>query len=343
MVNMLIKEFFRHPLLYPVRGHLRHVILHVTDRCNLRCKTCFVNKQGHDMSLAEAKVIAAKLGKVRWLDIGGGEPFLHPDLVAICGLFPDSDITIPTNGQTPEHIYETVTELALFFKNRLTLAVSLDGFEETNDAIRGKGAYGKALRTLELLRTVPDIAVKVNTVVCAANFTELTAFMRHIRALGPDYHSLLLLRGVPEDKSLSLPPLEALEEATDEVLDILGSYDYGDRNNPLLRLLKKRYQRYLWLLNLKTLRTNQCWVPCKAPYLHRVIYPGGTLSLCELMPAVGNALEEPMDLLEQKMIAALDHYEQAHGPCFCTHNCNLGENIQTDWRSILRVLSGMDP
>ncbi|NLV43736.1 MAG: radical SAM protein [Candidatus Hydrogenedentes bacterium] len=340
---MIHKYYLFHPVMFLARHHLRHVILHVTDRCNLRCRTCFVRKQTHDMALADAKAIASKLGKVRWLDIGGGEPFLHPELTAICGLFPGSEITIPTNGQMPEHIHRTVLELASAFKNRLTLAVSLDGFEATNDSLRGEGSYGKALRTLELLRAVPCITVKVNTVVCAANFSELTSFMRFVRGLAPDYHSLLLLRGAPEDSALALPPLDALEAATEEVLNILGSYDYGDKGNPLLRVLKKRYQRYLWLLNLKTLRTQQCWVPCKAPCLHRAVYPDGAVSLCELMPPVGNLLEEPMDLLEEKMIDTLARYERSHGPCFCTHNCNLGENIQTHFRSILSVLLGMDP
>lgn len=333
----------KHPLLRLVRRRLQHVILHVTERCSLRCRTCFVVKQGREMRLEDAKVIAARLGRVRWLDIGGGEPFLHPDLAAICNLFPGSSITIPTNGQDPAHIHETALELTAAFRHRLTLAVSVDGFEEANDRIRGNGSYRKATQTLELLSAIPGLTLKVNTVISNLNLPGLTAFMRHIRTLNPDYHSLLLVRGAPDDTAVTLPPLEELEAVTPEVLDILGSYDYGDSGNPVLRLLKKRYQRYLWHLNLKTLRTQQAWVPCKAPYLHKVVYPDGALSLCELMPPVGNLLEESREVLEARMENYLEDYENVHGPCFCTHNCNLGENIQTHPRSILSVLLGMDP
>lgn len=338
-----VNEYRRHPLVYLFQRHLRHVILHITERCNLRCKTCFVKKGGRDMRFEDAHTIAARLGKVRWLDIGGGEPFLHPDLPAICGLFPESDITIPTNGQEPELIHETVLELAGTFPNHLTLAVSLDGFEAINDDIRGNGSYNKALQTFELLRKIPGISLKVNTVVCNANFSEILPFMHHIRALKPDYHSLLLIRGAPDDDAISLPPLEDLEAVTPEILDILGSYTFGNGPYSPLRVLKKRYQRYLWHITLKTLRTQRCWVPCKAPYLHRVVYPDGRISLCELMPPVGNLLEEPMNLLEKRMRDFLEQYEREHGPCFCTHNCNLGENIQTHPRSVLAILLGIDP
>lgn len=336
-------RYMKHPLLRLVRRRLQHVILHVTERCSLRCRTCFVVKRGRDLRLEDAKTIAARLGGVRWLDIGGGEPFLHPDLAAICGLFPGSSITIPTNGQDPGQIEKTALELVSTFRNRLTLAVSIDGFEEANDRIRGPGSYRKAMHTLELLSVIPGLTLKVNTVVCNVNAAGLTAFMRHIRSFKPNYHSLLLVRGAPDDNTVTLPPLDDLESITPEVLEILGSYDYGDSGNPVLRILKKRYQRYLWRLNLKTLRTQRAWVPCKAPYLHKVVYPDGTLSLCELMPPVGNLLEEPRDLLEERMERYLEDYERAHGPCFCTHNCNLGENIQTHPRSILSVLLGMDP
>ena len=336
-------DFFHHPVLYLFRRHLQHVILHITERCSLRCKTCFVVKRGREMGLEEARGIARWLGKVRWLDIGGGEPFLHPDLVAICGLFPDSEITIPTNGQAPEHIAETVRDISGRMRRKLTVALSVDGFEATNDAIRGEGVYQRALRTFELVRPIPGIDLKINTVVCNRNLSELLPFMRHVRSLNPDYQSLLLVRGTPEDGDISLPPLEDLEAITEEVLDILGTYCYGNHPASPMRFLKKRYQHYLWQVSLKTLKTHRCLVPCKAPWLHKVVYPDGSLSMCELMPPSGNLFEEPLAALEQKMAAALEEYACSHGPCYCTHNCNLGENIQTHPRSVLSILLGIEP
>jgi len=324
-----------------LRRRYQHVILHITERCDLRCRTCFVHKRGREMSLETAKKIAGTLRGVHWLDIGGGEPFLHKDLVAICRLFPNSAITIPTNGQRPEPISETARELAGLVKKEFTLAVSLDGLREVNDSIRGAGSFDKAQETFRLLRDIPGIKLKINSVVCNANYQTLPEFMAFVREQNPDYHSLLLLRGAPDDPALALPPMEKLEKITPQLLRILGSYDYGDGGNPILRALKKRYQRYLWNTSLKTLTNSRCYVPCKAPWLHKVIYPDGALSLCELMPPVGNILETPLPMLEAKMTSALREYECAHGPCFCTHNCNMNENIRTHLPAILAIITGI--
>lgn len=337
------RSVWRFPLPRFFQKRFRHVIVHVTERCNLHCKSCFVRKSKEELTLEEATLLAQKLGSPRWLDIGGGEPFLHPHLPEICALFPHSDLTIPTNGQDPEHIEATVQRIAQAHKKPVTIAVSLDGFEEVNDRIRGAGSFAPALETFKRLRALPGITLKVNTVVCNANADSLLEFMAFIREYEADYHSLLLIRGLPEDEELALPPLQFLQENTEDILRILGSYDYGNKRNPLLHHLKKRYQRYLWAVSLKTLEEQRCFVPCQAPWLHRVVYANGTLSMCELMPASGNLLEEPLELLEDKMEKALRSHEEKHGACFCTHNCNMAENIMTHPSSILSVLLGRYP
>jgi len=338
---MAVADYFRYPVRMLLKRRWQHVILHITDRCDLRCKTCFVHKRGRVMPLETAEVIAKKLNGVCWLDIGGGEPFLHKDIVAICRLFPNAAITIPTNGQRPHAIACTVRELAGVVKKELTLAVSIDGFEPTNDSIRGAGSFNRAMETFRLLRGIPGIALKVSTVVCNANYRELLEFAAFVREHKPDYHSMLLLRGTPDDPALALPKIDELKMLTPGLLRILGSYDYGDGGNFVLRILKKRYQRHLWETSLKTLENSRCYIPCKAPWLHKVVYPDGALAMCELMPPVGNLLEEPLPCLEAKMVSALQEHEYAHGPCFCTHNCNLNENIRTHLPSIFSIVTGI--
>ncbi len=323
------------------RKILLHVILHVTDRCDLACGTCFVKKGGQDLSLESARLIAAKLGRVTWLDIGGGEPFLVPDLVAICRCFDTRSITIPTNGQQTARICEKVKELLEACPGELTIAVSLDGFEADNDAIRGAGAFRKALATFEDLRKLRPLTIKISTVVCQSNIDNLVPFMEYVRRdLAPDYHSLLLLRGKPASDAHVLPPLETLIQQTPAILDVWRSYAYAD-GNPMRRRLKRNYQQYHWRTSIKTIATQKRHVPCKAPHLHKVIYPDGSVSMCELMPPVGNILLEPVDALNRRMRRALEAYETANGPCFCTHNCNMGENILTHPASMAKIITGI--
>jgi MoaA/NifB/PqqE/SkfB family radical SAM enzyme len=333
----------RFPLPRFFQKRFRHVILHITERCNLNCKSCFVRKSNRELSLDDAKIVAQKLGRPRWLDIGGGEPFLHPHLKDICALFPYSDLTIPTNGQNPECIEDCVKAIAASHGKALTIALSLDGFEGCNDFIRGKGSFEHALECYKRLRRLSGITLKINTVVCNANADSLLDFMAFVRELNPDYHSLLLIRGEPEEESLALPSPAFLQENTEAILKILASYLYGNKGNPVLALLKKRYQRYLWQVSMKTLEENRCIVPCQAPWLHRVVYADGSLAMCELMPVSGNLLEQSLNGLEKAMAKALKDQEALHGACFCTHNCNMAENIMTHPPSVLSVLLGMRP
>jgi len=319
---------------------LSHVVLHVTNRCDLACNACFVKKGNRDLSLESARIIAGKLGKVGWLDIGGGEPFLVDHLGPVCRAFDTRSITIPTNGQRTAPICEKVEELLETWPGQLTVAVSLDGVESDNDAVRGAGTFRNAVATMEKLRRLPRLILKVNTVVCQATIGNLLPFMAYVkRELAPDYHSLLLLRGSPASEEQKLPPLELLARCTPAILDLWKSYDYAD-GNPLTRRLKRNYQRYYWQTALATLAKQKCHVPCKAPRLHKVIYPDGAVSMCELTPPVGNILAEPLGTIEEKLRRGLRDYEKANGPCFCTHNCNMGENILAHPASVVRIVTG---
>ncbi|HLD82323.1 MAG TPA: hypothetical protein VI976_00025, partial [Candidatus Omnitrophota bacterium] len=56
----------------------KHLILHVTNRCNLRCKNCFIDFERADkreISPEKIEELAVYLKRLIWLDIGGGEPF----------------------------------------------------------------------------------------------------------------------------------------------------------------------------------------------------------------------------------------------------------------------------
>lgn len=319
---------------------LSHVIVHVTNRCDCACGACFVRKGNLDLALESARLISAKLGRITWLDIGGGEPFLHHDLVALCRSFDTRSITIPTNGQQTERICETVRHLRDAWRGELTIAISLDGFEADNDASRGAGTFQRAVATFNALRKTEGLIVKVNTVVSQATIKNLIPFMGFVRRdLVPDYHSLLLLRGRPASEAYALPSLEELTERTPAIFEIWRSYAYADKN-PLRRRLKGNFQRYSWRTSLKTITTGRCHVPCQAPYLHKVIYPDGSISMCELMPAIGNVLEDSVEVLNSRMENALKAYEGLKGPCFCTHNCNMADNILVHPKSIARILTG---
>jgi len=318
-------KFISKVLAFQIKPSIQHLILHVTSKCNLNCKTCFVKKDEVDLPLKNIRQIGKTLNRITWLDIGGGEPFIRDDLPEICKMFNANDITIPTNGTNPERIETIVQKIQANYKQRLTIAVSLDGFKDINDEIRGKGSFKNAIETVKRLTAIKGITTKINTVICQRNFSKLLPFMEFVHSFGVKYHSLLLLRGQPMDKNYTLPPIEDLYEVTDKIFAILGKYDYHKKyfQNKIMR----NYQSLLWKLSLQALTEKRQPIPCLAGNAHLVIYANGDVAPCELLPPIGNLLKTPLETIIHSKAMASDRKRIQQDLCYCTHNCNMVENI----------------
>lgn len=82
----------------------------LTHRCNLQCKMCGLWKMGDratELSLVQIKQLARNLARlgVMAISIGGGEPFMRPDLPEIVKAFIDQGIEprVLTNGLIQDH------------------------------------------------------------------------------------------------------------------------------------------------------------------------------------------------------------------------------------------------
>lgn len=133
------------------------VFLEVTRRCNLACQYCFTEKHRRkrleiELDLPDFKRLFDEMSSlgVSELVIGGGEPTLRADLFEILESARENDLvtSITTNGTlvTPE-IAKQFASYSLRY-----IRVSLDGTEETNNSLRGKGAYEKAVRGISMLQ-----------------------------------------------------------------------------------------------------------------------------------------------------------------------------------------------
>jgi len=136
---------------------------HITDRCNLRCTHCYQeNFSGsNELDLNGLKQIAneiiktlAKWGKKGDIAITGGEPLVKTEMLPLVNYLNSADeifsIDILTNGTLLD---EDLIEQIRSFKKIRCFQVSLDGAShDTNDSIRGKGSFEKALAGIRLLR-----------------------------------------------------------------------------------------------------------------------------------------------------------------------------------------------
>jgi len=150
------------PAAAPFR-HLTALWVQVTGTyCNLRCVHCINASGPRDPWLApmDADAVrgwvneAAELG-VREIYFTGGEPFLHPEMLPLLAhALERAPTTVLTNGTLiDEPMADALAALAARARYSLELRVSLDDPDrERNDAIRGRGAFERALRAIRRLQ-----------------------------------------------------------------------------------------------------------------------------------------------------------------------------------------------
>jgi MoaA/NifB/PqqE/SkfB family radical SAM enzyme len=323
---------------YRIRPSIRHLILHVTNVCNMRCQHCFVNfeEKPNDLSFQEIEAIAEDVNDLIWLDIGGGEPCLRKDLVEVVRLFRAREISIPTNGWFPERISRVADAIHERTSGRLIVTVSIDGFESTHDEMRMPGSFKKAHETIRRLRQIEGLRVKVNTVLCERNAGEVLDFMRYVQDLGVDYQSLLLLRGDPINPLYKLPPMETLRRIGEGLPAILEAYEFGRKG--FFRSVLRNYQAVKWETQLQTLERQTQVIPCLGGQIHVVVYANGEVAPCEILPSVGNIRHAPLrEILSGPAWAAVVAGIQRK-ECHCTHDCNQQENILFSPRTYPRLL-----
>ncbi len=122
----------------------------ITGRCTNRCRYCAIWRDPPDeLTTREALGILdelAALGTER-VHFGGGDPLLREDIGLLIGRCRELGITpaLNTNGALVPRMIESLTPLAC-------LNVSLDGPEESHDAVRGAGSHRQALAAAQAAR-----------------------------------------------------------------------------------------------------------------------------------------------------------------------------------------------
>lgn len=138
-------------------SHLDHLWFQVSGtRCNLTCTHCFISCSPKNDSFGYLTVDQVRRSLQESVALGvkeyyftGGEPFLHPDMVAILiETLKYGPATVLTNGTVLKESW--LTQLAAAEERSrysLEFRVSIDGFSpETNDPIRGEGTFDRAVQ-----------------------------------------------------------------------------------------------------------------------------------------------------------------------------------------------------
>lgn len=152
-----------------------NVTWELTYACNLSCIHCLSDsgrKRPGELTTDQCLSVIDDLArnKVFQFNIGGGEPFMRPDFLDLMDYAHEKGMVtcISTNGTLID------ADVARRLNHHLVyIQVSLDGATpQSNDPIRGKGSFRKAINALECLKQ-KDIEVSINTVLTRRSISEL--------------------------------------------------------------------------------------------------------------------------------------------------------------------------
>ncbi|HXC69447.1 MAG TPA: radical SAM protein, partial [Pyrinomonadaceae bacterium] len=291
-----------------------------------------------------------------WLS--GGEPTLRRDLSDVIDLFVSNNgvdrIIIPTNGLIKSRVYEVVDRaLGNNPEIDLYLNIALDGYGETHDRIRGvPGNWEKALDCIESLYPLKEkyadrFRLNVNTVVCAANYTEiemLSDFMWEKYRLDGQYFNII--RGETlVGESIKQVPAEVLPAMYAHVSKLTKRY--GERmfaaDDRSKRFVKNAVYAGAIITHYRTQHSNfqqpTAWpFPCTAGETAVVIDYNGDVRACELREKFATLADFEYDFgalwaanERQAELTAIDGGKA----CWCTHVCFIHDSMRYSRRALL--------
>jgi len=150
------------------------ILMDSTEACNLRCVGCWAGQyKPHNLPFEVMDRVcteAEELG-VYFIVMSGGEPTIRmKDIIKLAEKHRNQVFHLFTNGTL---IDENMIEEAKRVGN-ITFAVSINGFRESNDAIRGKGTFDKVMRVMDLMRE-NGILFGYSTVYTRTNVEEVSS------------------------------------------------------------------------------------------------------------------------------------------------------------------------
>jgi len=337
--RILIKKL---PSKIKHKSGIKMFIFFVTSKCNSKCNTCFYwgnLNNGNELDATQIEKIFNTLPRTQCLLITGGEPFLRDDLEKILLLAAKQknilSVAINTNGTCPDVIYKVMhnTVSARRDAKQYHLNVSLDGFSQTHNKIRGIPCYDSAVSSLEkavqLGRRFNGFNASVVTVISKENAGEVLDFAEYIyKNMDLYFHYFEIIRGEPKTAgSLSLDEAE-VKNIYEGIISLQEKYF---RKQGLLNVGAAAGRlRHMYKLQYDNFFKNKRWdISCLAGRNTFVVYEDGRLSPCELREPALEIRDFDFNIKKslnsKKFKGAINSIRQDR--CACTHGCFIGSSL----------------
>ncbi len=229
--------------------HLQHTcigVVEITDRCNLKCPICFASTDG-SFSLPFEKVkemidLYVKCeGEPEVLQISGGEPTIHPDIIKILEYLGQKGIRYPllnTNGikladrEFAKRVSQTMENDEPYIGTPI-IYLQFDGFnDDIYKKLRGRPLLDKKMKAIENCREFGMNVTLVPTIVKGINDQEIGAIIdlalndRNIKMINfqPGAQVGRYIHGNGQDGRITIP--ELLEEVEKQTKGLLRKNNF---------------------------------------------------------------------------------------------------------------------
>lgn len=215
-----------------VGGDTRKALVQITERCNLHCAHCFVSSTavGEDLAMEQfADRVLPRLlaARVQRITLTGGEPFVHPDLIAMCKAVRDHGLPVGICTNATQTTDEQIAELTAL--GNVHINVSFDGFRaDTHGKFRGnQSSFDLTVATTRKFASaglLQGLLSTPNTLTRPQEFADLCAFGVEIGAQYVLMNPLSAFgRGVKSQGKLAAPAdaMRAIRAVTERFADHL--------------------------------------------------------------------------------------------------------------------------
>jgi selenobiotic family peptide radical SAM maturase len=263
---------------------------HITQACDLNCKHCYDRSKRSPLTLEQGTDILEQLHDFcrssnvsGHVCLTGGNPLLYPrfyelyEKAAALG-FSTSILGNPCSREELERILDI--QMPAYYQ------VSLEGLEEHNDDIRGKGHYLRVIEFLGLLRDV-DVSSAVMLTLTSDNIDQVIPLGERLRG-HTDYFTFNRLSQVGQGASLNLPGKETYAA-------FLQDYMKEAENNPILGFKDNLISIIKEKKGLQQ-KGGCTGYGCGAAFSFVAILPNGEIHACRKFPSpIGNVIESRLE------------------------------------------------
>ena len=260
---------------------------HITQACDLHCRHCYDRGARSPMSLEQGikilddvRMFCRDRHVMKAVSFTGGNPFLYPHFLDLYRAASERGFSIGILGNPTER--GKIEEL-IDIQKPTHFQVSLEGLQEQNDYIRGKGHFRRIIEFLRILREL-DIFSMVMLTLTKNNMKEIIPLAEILNEHADRFH-FNRLSMVGEGANLVLPEKK-------EYLKFLESYEEAMQKYPVIGLKDNM---------LSILRYRQGFEPfggcttfgCGAAFNFLAVLSDGEVHACRKFPSlVGNIFHQ---------------------------------------------------